>query len=66
MKDYEMMDCGQFNGCMLGYIDIACKYAGIPAEEAERVHCKAVYALDMYSAQEAESIYMNGLPETLR
>ncbi len=66
MKDYSVLDCGQFNMAMLGYVDIACRYAGIPAEEAERVHYKAIYALDMYSAQEAESIYMNGMPEALR
>ena len=37
MKDYEMMDCGQFNGCLLGYIDIACKYAGDPRRDPDKL-----------------------------
>lgn len=65
MKDYSVLDCGQFNMAMLGYVDIACRYAGITEADAEQVHLKMILALDMYSAEEAERMYLRGIPERM-
>lgn len=55
------MDSGALNLCIFGYLEAAMHHAEIPYETRESLWNGMRYALDSYTADEAEQIYREGI-----
>lgn len=65
MNDYyfEVLDSGALNQAMLGYCELAAYRAGLDDKTRDRVRREFYFALDEYTAKEANDVYMNGIPD---